>query len=302
MALVSLLLAACVGGKPADTHTGDTAAAGDTGDTAADTDTGDTATGDTDTAGPDTGDTAADTGSGDTASGGDCADLPLCDGFEGAAAGGSPDPALWTVVSPDCSGTGTLVVDDAVAHTGTRSLRVDGGGGWCDHVFARNTSAVAAVQGPLHVRFFLRLGEALGDGHVTILALADADDGGSDVRLGGQAGVLVWNRASDDATLPVLSPAGIATSVGPDAGRWHCVEVALDGAAGTLDTWVDGVAVDGLRVDGEPTADRDAGWLARGAWHPAPTDLRLGWESYHGDARTLWVDDVAVAGSPIGCD
>ena len=29
-----------------------------------------------------------------------CDDLPLCDGFETSAAGGAPDPALWTVTKP----------------------------------------------------------------------------------------------------------------------------------------------------------------------------------------------------------
>ena len=53
-------------------------------------------------------------------------------------------------------------------------------------------------------------------------------------------------------------------------------------------------------MDGVPTPDIDQQWLAR-AWHPSVTDLRLGWESYAGDADTLWFDDVAVGSSRIGC-
>jgi hypothetical protein len=30
-------------------------------------------------------------------------------------------------------------------------------------------------------------------------------------------------------------------------------------------------------------------------------DLRLGWESYGGDADTLWFDDVALGTGRIGC-
>ncbi|MEV7181301.1 hypothetical protein [Kitasatospora sp. NPDC093679] len=42
--------------------------------------------------------------------------------------------------------------------------------------------------------------------HVTAVTLADARDGGEDLRIGGQNGALQWNRESDDATLPVQSP------------------------------------------------------------------------------------------------
>lgn len=300
-ALIGLMgiLAGCGGEEPAGT---DTSAAGDTADTAdtaggdaADTDAGDT--GDTDS-----GDTGAESGgdsadSADTAAG--CAALPLCDGFEADTPGAAPDPARWEVLAPDCAGTGTLAVDDAQAHSGARSVRVDGGGGYCDHVFLRS-GAVAAIEGPLHVRFHVRFDAPLGESHVTFLAMPDAADGGQPLRMGGQAGILMWNRASDDATLPVLSPAGIATSLAPEAGRWYCVEVAIDGAAGTLETRVDGAVVEGLHIDGTPTPEIDERWLDR-AWNPAPTELRIGWESYAGQAATLWFDDVAVAGERIGC-
>lgn len=37
-------------------------------------------------------------------------------------------------------------------------------------------------------------------------------------------------------------------------------------------------------------------------YNPAPTALQLGWESYHGESMTLWMDDVVVSGTPIGYD
>ncbi|WP_434415500.1 cellulose-binding protein [Nannocystis pusilla] len=232
-----------------------------------------------------------------------CADLPLCDDFESVAAGGMPEPSLWTVTSPNCSGTGTLAIDGAVAHTGAQSLRVDGGGGYCDHVFVANTEAIAAIGPQVYGRLWVRFEAALGQGHVTFLTLRDsADGGGKDLRMGGQSTILMWNRESDDATLPALSPAGIALSVAPTPGAWTCVEFLLDSAAPGLTTWIDGTEVPGLVIDGEPTPDVDQQWLGKPDWQPSLVDFKLGWESYGGQTMTLYFDDVALAGERIGCD
>lgn len=162
---------------------------------------------------------AGGTGAGGTGTGGNpgvsCADLPLCDDFEGAAPGGPPDAATWAVVSPNCSGTGTITVDGAVAHSGGKSVRIDGKGGYCNHVFIAASAAVPAIGDVVYGRFFVRFADAFGQGHTTFLAMKDAADGGKDLRMGGQNGVLMYNRESDDATLPVMSPAGTLTSKSP---------------------------------------------------------------------------------------
>ncbi|WP_372665464.1 cellulose-binding domain-containing protein [Amycolatopsis kentuckyensis] len=224
-----------------------------------------------------------------------CADAAICDDFE-QQTGGAP-AGRWTVGAANCQGTGTVAVDTAVAHSGTRSVKVAGGGGYCNHAFfGTNVSG----SGVLYGRFWVRHTTALPAGHVTFMALRDTADGGRDLRAGGQNQALQWNRESDDATLPAQSPAGVAQSVPLPTGTWSCFEFAIDGAAGQLRTWLGSAAVPGLVVDGVPTPDVDQQWLAR-AWHPAVTDLRLGWESYGGDADTLWFDDVAVGASRIGC-
>jgi hypothetical protein len=134
------------------------------------------------------------------------------------------------------------------------------------------------------------------------MAMRDTADGDRDLRMGGQNQILMWNRESDDATLPALSPAGVAMSVEPATDQWLCVEFMVDGPGGLLDTWVDGVAVEGLRVDGTPTPDVDQQWLNKPDWHPSLVDLKLGWEAYAGQALTLWFDDVALGAQRIGCD
>ncbi|MFO0605085.1 MAG: hypothetical protein U0324_18030 [Polyangiales bacterium] len=234
-----------------------------------------------------------------TDGGAGCGAFPLCDDFESSPVGGAP--ARWAVVSPNCSGTGRVTVDGAVAHGGSRSVRVDGGGGYCDHVFLADTAVAPTLGAVVYGRVFVRFSAAFGDGHVTFLTLRDAADGNRDLRMGGQSRIFMWNRESDDATLPELSPAGIARSARPTPLTWHCVEFRLDQGAGALQTWVDGAAVEGLTVDATPTMDVDARWLSRGMWRPRVVDWKLGWESYAGQTMTVWFDDVALAATRVGC-
>ncbi|MET8998836.1 cellulose-binding domain-containing protein [Amycolatopsis sp. NPDC004169] len=226
-----------------------------------------------------------------------CTGAAICDDFEQQT--GSTPGGRWTVGAANCQGTGTVAVDTSVAHSGGRSVKVTGQGGYCNHAFL-GTSLSGFGSGPLFGRFWVRHTTPLPTGHVAFMALRDTADGGRDLRAGGQNRALQWNRESDDATLPAQSPAGVAQSVPLATGTWSCFEFEVDGSAGRLRTWLDSAEVPGLVVDGVPTQDIDQQWLAK-SWHPALADLRLGWESYAGDADTLWFDDVAVGSSRIGC-
>jgi hypothetical protein len=230
-----------------------------------------------------------------------CAALPLCDDFEGAAAGGSPDPSRWTVGAPDLTGTGALAIDESQHHSGARSVKVTGQGGYSNHIFFSNASVIGTLGAVVWGRFYVRLTDPLGDGHVTFLSMADAAAGGKHVRMGGQAKILMWNRESDDATLPALSPTGIAASLALPTGRWLCVELMIDQRAGLMQTWVDGAEIAGLHLDAVSTPDIDEQWLRQPDWRPMLTSFALGWESYAGQAMTLWFDDVALDAQRVGC-
>jgi hypothetical protein len=228
-----------------------------------------------------------------------CATMALCDDFESAA--GQPDPARWTVGAPNVTGTGALAVDDTQAHSGTRSIKVTGQGGYSNHIFLTNAGSIARIGPLVWGRFYVRLSGELGDGHVTFVAMKDAHDGGKYLRMGGQGKILMWNRESDDATVPALSPTGIAQSRPLPTDRWLCLEFMVDGAQGQLRTWVDGAEVAGTHVDGTSTPDIDEQWLRKTDWRPMLIDFALGWESYAGQAMTLWFDDVALDGARVGC-
>ena len=225
----------------------------------------------------------------------DCSAQPLCDDFEGAAVGALPDAAIWTPTYPNCSGTGTVAIDDSHAYSGAQSLRVSGTDGYCNHVFVGNP-VISGITSTVYGRFYVRFAAPLYQGHVTFMAMKDSADGDKDLRMGGQNQVLMWNRESDDATLPTMSPSGVSLSASPAVDTWHCVEFSVTSSG--LNTELDGEVIEGLVVDEVPTVDVDEQWMG---FAPALTDFKLGWESYSGGPMELWFDDVVLSDSPIGC-
>lgn len=248
--------------------------------------------------------------------------MALCDDFESTTAGSGPDSSRWILMAPNCSdGTGTVKADASQSHSGGKSMRVTSGANYCGHAFMAS-NIVASMGNVVYGRYYIRLAQALADPHVTFMSMCDGTDaatrGGDcsvstvnnakvqtkskELRMGGQSGIVMWNRELDDATVPSLSPTGIAMSTKLTPNEWHCVEFSIDQAAGKLQTWIDGVSLAGLQIDGTATSEVDANWLRNGAWHPVLKDLKLGWEQYSGAGTTVWYDDVALHTSRIGCN
>ena len=227
----------------------------------------------------------------------------FCDGFENQA--GAVPSGRWSVYNLDCAGTGTAAVDSTTAHTGTKSARVVGVDGYCNHVFIRDTGDMGLAGPVWDVRFWVMHTTPLPTGHVTFVAMNDAKAGNTDLRFGGQDGALMWNRQSDDQTLPDQSPTGIAASTALPVGTWNCVELQVNGSSGAVTTWVNGTQIAGLSENGStPVANVSDQWLAGSgaSWRPSLTDLKFGWESYGGGGNdTLWFDDIALGTGRIGC-
>ena len=123
-----------------------------------------------------------------------------------------------------------------------------------------------------YARIWVRHTTAQPTEHTTMVAMGDAADGNKDLRMGGQNGALQWNRASDDATLPEQSPAGVAQSraASPPTGG-ACVEFMVDGAAGQPRT--PGWTASSRRADadGAPTHDIDGQWYSAPGGRSSPT-------------------------------
>lgn len=45
------------------------------------------------------------------------------------------DETAWPIYAPDCNEGGSVSLDNSVAHSGTNSVKVEGAGGFCGHMF-----------------------------------------------------------------------------------------------------------------------------------------------------------------------
>jgi hypothetical protein len=125
-----------------------------------------------------------------------------------------------------------------------------------------------------------------------------AQDADKHLRIGGQSKILMYNRESDDATLPDLSPDGIAASTALPTDDWQCFEYHL-GTDGTIETWLNGDVIDGLTVGAGADNPNAGGWGTD--YTPEITGVYFGWESYGGDTNTFWYDDIAIGSERAGC-
>ncbi|KAF1995946.1 hypothetical protein P154DRAFT_556506 [Amniculicola lignicola CBS 123094] len=216
----------------------------------------------------------------------------VSEGFENGL-----DTAAWPTYAPDCSQGGSVALDSTQAHSGKNSVKVNGAGGYCGHIFFGTTKV---PSGDIYVRTWLKASKALTDSHVTFITMPDAAQGAKKhLRIGGQSKILMYNRETDDATLPDLSPNGIAASKALPANAWQCFEYHL-GPDGTVETWLNNVTIAGLTVK-PGTANANAAQWQRSTVKPKPTAIYFGWESYGGDTNTFWYDDISVSSTRVGC-
>ncbi|KAI1267838.1 hypothetical protein F5Y18DRAFT_272289 [Xylariaceae sp. FL1019] len=207
------------------------------------------------------------------------------------------DQTAWPIYAPDCNQGGAVTLDSTTAHSGMNSIKVAGAGGYCGHIFVGTTSV---PTGDVYVRVYLKASTALTDSHVSFITMPDSAQGtNKHLRIGGQSKILMYNRETDDATLPDLSPNGIATSTALPTGTWECFEYHL-GTDGTVETWLNNSTIAGLTVKSGVTNDNAAQWQ-RSTIVPKVTGVYFGWESYGGDVNTFWYDDIAIASSRVGC-
>lgn len=62
------------------------------------------------------------------------------------------DQSAWPTYAPDCSQGGKVSLDSSTAHSGKNSIRVDGAGGYCGHIFFGTTKV---PSGDIYVRTYL---------------------------------------------------------------------------------------------------------------------------------------------------
>lgn len=224
---------------------------------------------------------AASTGSGNPS--GECPqDATFCSGFEEA---GIPAGATYRPSYMANDWAKYMAIDSAVTHAGSQSLQVKPGGSGYDW----RMLSVPAPGPTFWVRLYVRSDADIGQAEHNAYFQAMTGDGdpnvGDNMEVAEQYCQIVLNL--HDAV--VLSKGG-QTMCGSGGIKlpkdtWHCMEAYFDGTKGDVQVY----------ANGEQIIDK-AGWTQL-----AYKTFSFGFLSFHGPARTMWYDDVAVASERIGC-
>lgn len=240
--------------------------------------------------------------------------------FEGYRAGQVPG-SLWRV---ETSPGATVAVDTSQARSGSKSVRLHtpAGPGTKTAFIRLALGAGLPVSGnTFHGRMMFQL-ESAPDAtdpavHWTFLQAGGVVRGQTHralYRYGGQHPVTDGASFVGSQLMANYETPDGYDGVGPESdcwqhadrvvvpvGTWTCVEWQFDGPTDSLRFWLNGAAVESLTVSGTGAGcvhqPSDYRWTAAVFAY-----LDLGWQSYQPDAaRTIWIDDVAIAGSRIGC-
>ena len=204
----------------------------------------------------------------------------FCTGFESA---GLPMGATYR---PSYQmGFGTLMkLSTAVKHAGTQALEVTGASG-----YTWNMLSVPAPAASFWVRLYLRSSVDIGQSEHNSYYQAMTGDGepnaGDNVEVSEQYCQVVLNL-HDDVVVSTAGTAVCGSGVPPLAkDTWHCMETFFDGPNGGVQVYADGAKI----ID-------KSGWTKLSF-----KTFSFGYLGFHGPARTVWVDDVAVATTRVGC-
>jgi hypothetical protein len=212
-----------------------------------------------------------------------------CDDFESATPGQFPDGPVW-----ETNACTSHVVDDSVAHAGSRSLR-----GGAEQYPACMAHVVLDGQTELYARSWIRLGAAsTQSGHeIGFLEFGPTLQDNPEVRVGVRDNDSVCAQAPGVEVTTDGITGGERTScsgLALDADRWYCLEVFFARAPGSITFEV---SIDGSVVVPETTY---TGAVAQ--WTDGPLFMKLGRSSYGGNnVFPVWHDDVVVSASPVGC-
>lgn len=246
-----------------------------------------------------------------------CAPALFCDDFEDDETGVAPG-SPWR---DETKGSGATVrVDSARAHSGQRSVHVFAprGASYRRGYFAIHEPPVfPSAGGEMYGRLMLWLEAApvtpagAPAVHWTLLQGEgrSADDRYNAIyRYGGQHQGGLGLMANYETTPPVRSDCWQHSAARLPVSEWACVEWHFVAATNEMELWLDGASVSDVHVTERATApgagclhagDLGGRWLAP----PAFQSLYLGYERYQepDNDQHLWIDDVVVSRSRVGC-
>jgi hypothetical protein len=198
----------------------------------------------------------------------------LCEDFEGVAPGATGSP--WAI-DLDKKGTVLETVGDK-GHAGTHALHVKMSAMAGVFGYITETKTLAETGASFWGRVFIWYAVDVPGVHIVNVAV-DGKTGttSEQVRIVNVIGShIATNRRSDDM--------GKGSNVGPPSGKWGCYEWHITPTS--LDVYLDGAELPISETWTEPTISL----------------LRLGFERFAaGAAGDIWMDDIAINDSQIGC-
>ncbi|MGA7124221.1 MAG: hypothetical protein WBY94_29235 [Polyangiaceae bacterium] len=246
--------------------------------------------------------------------GGGCTSAIVCDDFEKDTVGAAPG-APWQVATT----AGTVTVDSTRAASGTKSIKVVApiATGYRSAMLRLAGAGLPTPTNVVYGRMMFWLDSAPSASvHWTFIdgsGLVAGANYHSVYRYGGQLPI-----PSDGGTgsqlMASYDTVDSYSGVGPSSdcwrhsharavpvGEWTCAEWEFDGPNNTLRFWLNGDPAPDLTVAG--MGDGCISQPATYIWTaPSFSQVDVGWESYQADAaRTIWLDDVAIGSTRIGC-
>lgn len=195
------------------------------------------------------------------------------------------------------------LVDNAKAHSGSKSLHLKGGKAIITRALPANTRRV-------YMRAYVNMTKQMGNvqggdagsNHEHLMGIRGKQtDVTSEIRVGQIKGTLGTNEFGADD----IAPNDSKWRSGPqmNANTWYCVETAIlgDTAYNEVHMWVDGALVHSVTSVADWThkgATASPNWIG-----DKFKDVMFGYYSYtEGNMSTeTWIDDLVVSSKPIGC-
>jgi len=245
-----------------------------------------------------------------------CAGARFCDDFEAYQAGTAPSAVFTGQLK-----AGAIAIDEAEHYSGTKSVRLstEAAAGSKRALLRLAAGSVFPVPGNAFFgRMMFRLESApTASVHWTLLqagGLVEGQGYHALYRYGGQQPIVEGGNFVGSQWMANYETPDSYSGTGPASdcyqhanggvipvSEWSCVEWHFDGPNNALSLWLDGEAVSGLDVTG--TGQGCVAQPASFEWSAPRFDtLEVGWESYQTDeARTLWLDDLALGTERLGC-
>ncbi|WP_437602427.1 hypothetical protein WMF28_12485 [Sorangium sp. So ce590] len=205
----------------------------------------------------------------------------FCSGFEDA---GLPEGATYRPSYQADQAANNMVIDTATFRAGASSLHVKPGGSGYDW-------RMLSVETPgptFWVRLYMRSSVDIGQsGHNAYFQAMTGDgepNAGDNVEIAEQFCQILLNQR-DDLVLSEGATAMCGSGTKLPKDTWHCMEAYFDGPQGNVQVY----------ANGDKIIDK-TGWKKFDF-----KTFSFGYLGFHGPARSMWYDDVAVASERIGC-